>query len=289
MAHAKDEANENHWPGYVDALTTMLMVLTFVMMILGIALFAMSQNVSRVIVETIARAAQVEPKGEAETVPELTDRIIDTLKRQPPRPPVSGLERSMSEQGAAREAGAGLRPAPGQARAEGMTPGQDAGRSPAQVVDGGNASGPARNAAPAMAGEDKRVVSERPAFAPGTPEPVTAAVQGAGLILEFQPRATRLDDASSAKLTEVLAAERMFRDAAALDVRASIDRSAAGLSDARRVAYYRAMLVRSAILRSGIPADRVRVLIDEIDTANGDASAERVRVVPRATGPSAQP
>ena len=48
MAHAKDDANENHWPGYVDALTTMLMVLTFVMMILGIAVFAMSQNVSRV-------------------------------------------------------------------------------------------------------------------------------------------------------------------------------------------------------------------------------------------------
>ncbi|MFY8039291.1 MAG: hypothetical protein ACOVN4_06470 [Bosea sp. (in: a-proteobacteria)] len=253
MAHAKDEANENHWPGYVDALTTMLMVLTFVMMILGIALFAMSQNVSRVLVETIARAAQVEPKGDSESVPELTDRILDTLKRQPPRPPVVGLERAMSEQGPAREAG------------------------PGQPVT------------PSIAGEDRRVVSELPAFVPGTPGPVMAAVQGAGLVLEFQPRATRLDDASSAKLSETLATEGSFRDAPLLEVRAAINRSAAGLSDARRVAYYRAMLVRSAILKSGVPPDRVRVLIDETDKASGDAATERVRVIPLRTAPSSQP
>jgi len=276
MAHVKDEANENHWPGYVDALTTMLMVLTFVMMILGIALFAMSQNVSRVLVETIARAAQIEPKGESETVPELTDRILDRLKRQPPRPPVAGLERSMSEQGAAREAGT----AAGPARIEGI---------PTQAVDGRDGSGPGQPAATPMAGEDRRVVSERPAFVPGTPDPVMAALQGSGLVLEFQPRATRLDDASSAKLSETLATEGSFRDAPLLEVRAAVDRSAAGLSDARRVAYYRAMLVRSAILRSGVPPDRVRVLIDETDKASGDTSTERVRVIPLRRGPSFQP
>ena len=285
MAHAKDEANENHWPGYVDALTTMLMVLTFVMMILGIALFAMSQNVSRVLVETIARAAQVEPKGEAETVPELTDRILDTLKRQPPRPPVAGLERSSSEQGPAREAGAG----PGSARAEGGLPGQDAGRMPVRAADGRDGSGPAQPAAAPMAGDDRRLVSERPAFVPGAPDPVAAMMQGAGLVLDFQPRATRLDDASSARLADTLASERSFRDAPLLEVRAAIDRSAAGLSDARRVAYYRAMLVRSAILKSGVAPDRVRVLIDEADKADGNTSTERVRVIPLRAGPAPQP
>lgn len=285
MAHAKDDANENHWPGYVDALTTMLMVLTFVMMILGIAVFAMSQNVSRVLVEAIARAAQVELKGEAETVPELTDRILDTLKRQPPRPPVAGLERSMSEQGPAREAGTGLDPA----RGEGTPPGQDSERNPGQPTESRNASGAAQPGAPSMAGEDRRVVSEQPAFVPGAPGPVAAAVQGAGLVIEFQPRATRLDDASSAKLTDTLTAESSFRDAPLLEVRASIDRSAAGLSDARRVAYYRAMLVRSAILKSGVPPERVRVLIDETDKAGGNTSAEQVRVMPLRAVPSTQP
>jgi hypothetical protein len=74
-----------------------------------------------------------------------------------------------------------------------------------------------------------------------------------------------------------------------LEVRASIDRSAAGLSDARRVAYYRAMLVRSAILKSGVPPERVRVLIDETDKAGGNTSAEQVRVMPLRAVPSTQP
>jgi hypothetical protein len=276
MAHAKDDLNENHWPGYVDALTTMLMVLTFVMMILGIALFAMSQNVSRVLVETIARAANVEPKGEPETVPELMERILDTLRHQPSRPPVAGLERSLTEQGPAREAGT----AAGPARIEGI---------PAQTVEGRDASGPGQPATTSIAGEDRRVVSERPAFVPGTPVPVMVALQGVGLVLEFQPRATRLDEASSAKLADTLATEGSFREASLLEVRAAIDRSAAGLSDARRVAYYRAMLVRSAILKSGVPPDRVRVLIDETDKPSGDAATERVRVIPLRTGPSSQP
>jgi hypothetical protein len=172
----------------------------------------------------------------------------------------------MTEQGPARESGT----AAGAARIEGV---------PTQQVRGQDGSSPGQPVTTPMAGEERRVVSERPAFVPGTPDPVLAAVQGSGLVLEFQPRATRLDDASSATLSSTLATEGNLRDAPLLEVRAAVNRSAAGLSDARRIAFYRAMLVRSAILKSGIPPERVRVLIDETDNPTGDMSAERVRVI----------
>ena len=47
MAGSSEGEEENYWPGFVDALTTMVMVLTFVMMVLGIVVFTLSQNVSK--------------------------------------------------------------------------------------------------------------------------------------------------------------------------------------------------------------------------------------------------
>jgi len=50
FAVSANEEVEHHWPGYVDALTTMTMMLIFVMMILAVAIFSMSENVSRSLV-----------------------------------------------------------------------------------------------------------------------------------------------------------------------------------------------------------------------------------------------
>ena len=54
-----NDESENHWPGYVDALTTMTMMLIFVMMILAVAIFSMSENVSRTLVEQVAKSAGI--------------------------------------------------------------------------------------------------------------------------------------------------------------------------------------------------------------------------------------
>ena len=43
MSHGSDEG-DNYWPGYVDALTSMVQVLAFVMMMLALAVFSLSQS-----------------------------------------------------------------------------------------------------------------------------------------------------------------------------------------------------------------------------------------------------
>lgn len=44
MAEAQQE--ENHWPGFVDALSTIVMVVTFLLIILAIAIFVMSLSIA---------------------------------------------------------------------------------------------------------------------------------------------------------------------------------------------------------------------------------------------------
>ena len=52
---AKREAEvENHWPGFVDVLSTIVMVVTFLLIILGIVIFVISKNIST----ELAKAAQ---------------------------------------------------------------------------------------------------------------------------------------------------------------------------------------------------------------------------------------
>lgn len=252
MAHAQDDANENHWPGYVDALTTMLMVLTFVMMILGIAVFAMSQNVSRIIVESIAKAALIEIPDENVPVPELTERIIEKLRMYPPRGPTGASEKASAQAARSRGANRALQPDGTQDQQE-----------------------------QARLGDETRLTSSQQAFVPPAPAPIKPEVAGQALVIEFQPRATRLDEATVTNLNQTLASEARFKAADMIEIRALVDRSAASVSDARRVAYYRAMLVRSAILQSGIPAARVRVLSNETWQATEiQGSRELVRVIP---------
>ncbi|MEM9422913.1 MAG: hypothetical protein AAF986_10510 [Pseudomonadota bacterium] len=49
MAEAQQE--ENHWPGFVDALSTIVMVVTFLLIILAVAIFALSLNIAKVSLE----------------------------------------------------------------------------------------------------------------------------------------------------------------------------------------------------------------------------------------------
>jgi len=46
------EAEENHWPGFVDALSTIVMVVTFLLIILAIAIFILSQSVAKSFIDS---------------------------------------------------------------------------------------------------------------------------------------------------------------------------------------------------------------------------------------------
>jgi Na+-transporting methylmalonyl-CoA/oxaloacetate decarboxylase gamma subunit len=81
MASASED-NENHWPGYVDALTTMTMMLIFVMMILAVAMFSMSETVSRSMVERIAQAAGIDVDAESRPIEDYAKEVAERIEEQ---------------------------------------------------------------------------------------------------------------------------------------------------------------------------------------------------------------
>src|ERR1700712_4082735 len=62
MASSNSDEDENYWPGYVDALTTMTMVLTFIMMVLGVMVFVLSQDAVSSKLGVVARALKIEAR-----------------------------------------------------------------------------------------------------------------------------------------------------------------------------------------------------------------------------------
>jgi len=79
MSHGSEEG-ENYWPGYVDALTSMVQVLAFVMMMLAMAVFVLSQSVSKKAVEAIAKAVNADVKPGAD-VKQLTQAVVAQIDR----------------------------------------------------------------------------------------------------------------------------------------------------------------------------------------------------------------
>jgi signal transduction histidine kinase len=217
---ANGDDQENHWPGYVDALTTMTMVLTFVMMVLGISIFTLSQNVSRTLIEKIAVAAEVkdDPGGaEADT---LAERILARIET---------LQHNQSDK-------ASRTTDPTETNAQ-------------------------RAAASAEDQRHDRVISDAKAQAetPSSAQRLDAA--DAMLRIVYQPRSTQLDDNARQDLVAKL---RAIPDltTSRIEVMAGIDPANIAVSDAKRVAFYRAVRARSELIQQGVTADRIQVRID---------------------------
>src|SRR3954454_4362068 len=85
MSHGSEEG-ENYWPGYVDALTSMVQVLAFVMMMLALAVFVLSQSVSKKAVEAIAKAVNADVKPNSD-IKQMTQAVMDQLQRMKPPDP----------------------------------------------------------------------------------------------------------------------------------------------------------------------------------------------------------
>jgi hypothetical protein len=217
---ANTDNQENHWPGYVDALTTMTMVLTFVMMVLGISIFSLSQNVSRTLIEKVAKAAKVESESPTESSEDLVARIVDRIDQLAPVPPV---------------AEAAQRPAP---QASGFP------------------------SASASTTREERIVSEAEAAPEPAPQDARLTIESGQLRIVFKPRATQIDDAARERLVAHFKSIPEVESRGRIEIRAGLDSANPAVSDARRVAFYRAMRLRSEVIARGVAADRILLKIE---------------------------
>ena len=242
MAGSSADGEVNHWPAFVDVLTTVIMVVTFLLVIMSAAVMVLSQRKmdqfkQQMLAKQADAAAQKEGKAKARG-------------------------------GRAGQTAEAIADAPdGSAQAEKG----DILRSPEPVNGTERLTIRTRETKDTLAIQVKAV--EQPKDSKG------AEVKTADLLLTimFEPTAVRIDDANSAKVIAFLKAKAAPN--ATYEVWSFVPQTGS-VSEAQRIAFYRAAITRNVLVRSGIAPARIFTQARLTDPVDPMAHSDRVVVKP---------
>jgi hypothetical protein len=242
MSHDSEE-EANYWPGYVDALTSMVQVLAFVMMMLAMAVFVLSQSVSKHAVEAIAKAANVEVKPNSD-IKQLMQTVIDKIQSTQQQPPKNEPERNPATSSSP--------PAPSVDQ-----------KSPSPIA---SAEAAEKSNPDTLVG--KRISATRPHRDQAS---VKASSDSPRIRLSFETRSFRLEPDRVQSLAAFTETNRLVEGKRLILINAYAYSGDGALSEARRLAYYRAMMVRKQLIDRKVLPEDIRVNV--LDTADKDEDA----------------
>lgn len=241
---------EDPWAGFVDVLSNILMVVIFLVVILGISIFAISQQITKAAVD---KAVKAERESQEKT------------SAQPPVPQPSGAPATPMAQ---------VEPPPTEAE---KREGERGAAGTYRAVKGPRVRGPDEIAGNtnlsvrSLAAEAKtiEVASEEIAPASG---PVEVKSSQAFLTLKFTRGMFKIDDAASKEIQAFLR-DKSDVAGAKVEIRAFAQSTVGSVSEARRIAYYRAMQTRSELIKTGVEASKIELKLRD------SASPEELDVV----------
>jgi hypothetical protein len=102
-----------------------------------------------------------------------------------------------------------------------------------------------------------------------------SSISEALLTLVFPNRAFSIDPATSAEIKDFLKQSSVGDGKGKLLVRAQAFVGNGSITESRRIAYYRAMMVRKELIAAGIPADKISLHVDETQ----DPKKENVQIM----------
>ncbi len=210
---------ENFWPEFVDALTVMTMVLTFIMMVLGLVVFSLSQNTSRAQLAEMAAAAKVEMEASS-PLDQVQKKIIEVLKsKAAPNKPKEDVKDSTLPEPPAKAA---------ESRVASLEKTPDAAKGTARII-----------------------------------------ATDAAFTIAFEDRGFQLDAAVTEEFDEFVRAG-IKTGTPIFEIKSFAKVGGGAVTEARRLAYYRGMVVRQQLVKSGIPGDRVRMKVDDAATPEAE-------------------
>ena len=226
MSHGSDDS-DNYWPGYVDALTSMVQVLAFVMMMLAMAVFVLSQSVSKKAVEAIAAAVNAEVKPNSD-IKQMTQAVMQKLE---------SLRGSTSADSKPEKPPASQTPEP----------------------------------------DEQKIASSR--VAPRT-QPRTAPVEpkpdAPRLMVEFDGGSYRLDEPRASSIAKFVGDNSAAEKSRPIVVNAYAYTGEGAISEARRLAYYRAMMARKQIIDAKVRPENIKINVNDIAD---HAKAQTVEII----------
>ena len=221
MSHS--EEGENYWPGYVDALTSMVQVLAFVMIMLALAVFVISQSVSKHAMEAIAKAVHADAKPSAD-MKQLTQAIMEKVQQLQSAVPVSEPSEPKS----------------------------------AAPTDPANDSRPEKIVEMRVSGARSR----------NDQAPVQIPPDAPRLTVGFEARSSKIEQEHAQSLAKFVDENKVVERTQTVVINAYAYSGDGALSEARRLAYYRAMMARKQLVDQKVRADSIRINVN--DTADKD-------------------
>jgi hypothetical protein len=233
MSHGSEEG-DNYWPGYVDALTSMVQVLAFVMMMLALAVFVLSQSVSKKAVEAIAQAINADVKPNSD-LKQMTQAVLDQLQRLKPtqakQPPAE----------AAPSSAAAPADAAGDPRAE---------KSAGMRFIGTRS-------------RDGQAPDQTPSDAPR-------------MSVNFEDRSFKFAPEDAQSLTRFVGDNKVVEGTQTVIINAYSYSGDGALSEARRLAYYRAMTTRKQLVDDKVRPDRIRINVQDTTDKEKGGTVEMI-------------
>jgi hypothetical protein len=244
---ASKHKQEDPWAGFVDVLSNILMVVIFLVVILGISIYAISQQVTKTAVQ---QALEKERSRSAETS---NTPLAPSQNTKPAEAPETVAEKAADPDQATNP----------------EAPAKDSGTAGERAVDmasrarqsdeiKGNTNLSVRSVNTDNS-EKIEVASEevRPSIGDVKVEQADAFLK-----LSFGKGSFRIDPKTSASIKAFLEKESELSNHA-IEIRAFAQSTIGSVSEARRIAYYRAMQTRAELLKSGYKASNITVKVRE--------------------------
>lgn len=220
MARQQEEA-ENHWPGFVDALSTIVMVVTFLLIILGVVIFVLSMQISQTLEDAKAKG-QKSGQEVSQTTIVGAEGKKGTFKEQ-----VGTATRAYKE-----------------VKSETQLAVRSQQVKESKVIE--------------VAGDETE---------PKKAEAHQVVVKTAQdiLTLVFPPKLLKLGKKSQADISEFMKNNPDVPEGSKLEIWSFARSDVGSISEARRIAYYRAMDTRNGLLSVGIKPENISVRVRETD------------------------
>lgn len=246
MSRRSAEAEENHWPGFVDALSTIVMVVTFLLIILAVVIAVLAQNVSKNHfahenkeknldgMQTVS-TSQVEntAKEIARIAPETQSTPVDS--QQASSTPVQPSEPTKSDNKFKSEKSESLKSE--------------------DTIDGNTQLSVLSEK---VSQKEERIEIEK-AQPQEKPKVKTVETSDTVLTLAFDAAGIKIDEESAEKINNFLAKNTELTSEHSVAIWSFGDANSTSISEQKRIIYYRALAARNELLKNNFDKDKIKV------------------------------
>ena len=272
VGRRSSEEAENHWPGFVDALSTIVMVVTFLLIILSIAIFVLSQSLAKSYIES---QAEITDQGGGDAYNENPLRVSkESESNTEANTPSSKAKLESSNDAKNTEITDSNQSEKSKENktSSSFKPKLSAELTNDEIIDSETElSVISRNT---KDNEEKIVVAK--ADESTKPKEVKVLKTATILTLKFDKSGVKIDDASSNRVKEFVASRSSLNSSTKLTIWSFTGAEIGSVSEAKRIAYYRALSARNELLKNGFEQKNISV---EIRFGQSADTADTVQIV----------